>query len=155
MSKFPEILILLCRKIFFAFIWFFTKHFPIAVVLLLYKNLIFFLRIWSPHVVLYYRKHFYSILTNLSNLSHSKSSIVPFAKFRSDLKNVLTKHFPTMQPFANVIQNRSSYKFRNIRKKISVLESLFNQVTRLMACNFVKQETPAQVFSCEYYRKFT
>ena len=26
-------------------------------------------------------------MTNLSNLSHSKSSIVPFAKFRSDLKN--------------------------------------------------------------------
>ena len=100
------------------------KLFPIAVVLLLYKNLIFFLRIWSPHVVLYYRKHFYSILTNLSNLSHSKSSIVPFAKFRSDLKIVLTKHVPIMQPFSNVLQNRSSHKFPNIRKKKSVLESL-------------------------------
>ena len=47
------------------------------------QDLIFFLRIWSPLVVLYCRKHFYSILTNLSNLSHSKSSIVPFAS--SDL----------------------------------------------------------------------
>ena len=45
MSKFPEILILLCRKIFFVYIQFYTKLFPIAVVLLLYKNLIFFLRI--------------------------------------------------------------------------------------------------------------
>ena len=42
MPKFPEILILLCRKIFSVFIWFFTKLFPIAVVVLLYKNLIFF-----------------------------------------------------------------------------------------------------------------
>ena len=96
------------------------------------------LRIWSPHVVLYYRKHFYSILTNLSNLSHSKSSIVPFAKFRSDLKNVLIKHFPTTQPFANVLQNRSSYKFHDIHKKISLQEPLFNKVTRLMAFNFIK-----------------
>ena len=80
------------EKYFLFFIRFFTKLFPIAVVLLLYKNF----KIWSPHVVLYYRKHFYSILTNLSNLSHSKSSIVPFAKFRCEVKNVLTKFFPTM-----------------------------------------------------------
>ena len=123
------------KSIFCFFIWFFMKIFPIAVVLLLYKNLILFLRIWSPHIVLYYRKHFYSILTNLSNFSHSKSPIVPFAKFRSDLKNFLTKHFPTMQPFTNVLQNRSSYKFPNIHKKISVLESLFNKVTY----NFIKK----------------
>ena len=88
-------------------------------------------------MILYYRMHFYSIMTNLSSLSHSKSSIVPFAKFRSDLKNALTKHFPTMQSFANILQNRSSYKFFNIRKKISV-GVFFNKVKRLMACNFVK-----------------
>ena len=89
------------------------------------KNILFnlFLRIWSPHVVLYYRKHFYSVLSNLSNLSHSKSLIVPFAKFKPDLENVLTKHFPTMQLFA-VLQNRSSYKFPHVCKKISLLESL-------------------------------
>ena len=123
MSKFPEVLILLCRNTFLFFVQFFTKLFPIAAVLLLYKNLIFFQRIWSPHVALYFRKHFYSILTNLTNLSYSRSSVVPFAKSRSDLKNVLTKHFPTMQPFANVLQNRSFYKFPDICKIISVLES--------------------------------
>ena len=86
--------------------------------------------------MLYHRKHFYSNLNNLSNLSHSKLSIVPFAKFRSDVNNA-TKHFPTMQSFANILQNRSSYKFFNIRKKISV-GVFFNKVKRLMACNFVK-----------------
>ena len=121
------------EKYFLFFVRFFTKLFPIAVVLLLYKNLIFFLRISSPHIVLCYRKHFYWILTNLSNLSQSKSSIVPFAKFRSDLKSVLTKHFPTMEPFTNILQSRSSYKFPDICKKISLLES------HLMACNFIKK----------------
>ena len=54
MSKFPEILILLCRKIFFVYIQFYTKLFPIAVVLLLYKNLIFFFKnlISSPSTLL-------------------------------------------------------------------------------------------------------
>ena len=93
------------------------------------------------------------MLTNLSNLSHSKPSIVPSAKFRSDLKNVLTKQFPTMQPFG-VLQNRSSYKFPDIRKVTSVLESLFNKITRLMAYNFIKKQTPAQVFSCRYHKMF-
>ena len=35
-----------------------------------------------------------------------------------------------------------------------VLESLFNKVTGLMACNFIKKETPTQVFSCEYHKMF-
>ena len=34
-----------------------------------------------------------------------------------------------MQPLANVLQIRCSYKFPNVHKKISVLESLFNKVT--------------------------
>ena len=59
-----------------------------------------------------------------------------------------------MQPFANVLQNRSSYKFPDIRKKMSVLKSLFNKVTGLMACNFIKKETPRQVFSCEHHKMF-
>ena len=46
------------------------------------------------------------------------------------------------------------YKFLNILKKISVLESLFNKVTRLMASNFIKKETPTQVFPCEYHKIF-
>ena len=72
----------------------------------------------------------------------------------SDLKNILTKHFPTMQPFANVLQNRFSYEFFRIRKKISVLESLFNKVTGLIACNFIKKQSPTQMFSCEYHKMF-
>ena len=58
------------------------------------------------------------------------------------------------QPFANVLQNRCSYKFPNIHKKISVLETIFNKVTGLKACNFIKKETPTQVFSCEYHKMF-
>ena len=136
---------LVWRKIF-SVVRFFTKLFAIAVVLFLYKYLIFLKSISSPHIVRCYRKHFYSILTNLSNLSpasshsqltskftqlahqqvhqqvhttcsRSKSSIVPFAKFRSDLKNVLTKHFPTMQSFANVLQNRSFLNFLIFARK--------------------------------------
>ena len=64
-----------CAEKYFLFIWFFTKLFPIAVVLLLDKNLILSLRIWSPYIVLCCRKHFHSILTNSNNFSHSKSSI--------------------------------------------------------------------------------
>ena len=44
-----------------------------------------------------------------------------------------------MQSFANILQNKSSYKFPDFRKKISVLESLFNKVTPLMACNVIKK----------------
>ena len=102
--------------------------------------------IFSPHLVLYDRKHFCSISTNLSNLSHSKLPFLFHQKFpflSSDLKNVLTKHFPKMQPFANVLQNKCSNKFFDIHKKISVLQSLFNKVTGLMACIFIT----TQVFS--------
>ena len=63
-------------------------------------------------------------------------------------------HFPKMQLFTNVLQNRCYYKFPNIQKKTSVLKSLFNKVTGLMACNFIKKETPTQVFSCAYHKMF-
>ena len=133
----PEILIVLCRKILSVFHPIFGESFSNSCVFALIYEFNLFETIWSPHVVLYFRKHFYSILTNLSNLSHSNPSIVPFAEFRSDLKNVLTEHFPTMQLFANVLQNKSSYKFPNICKKITALKSLFNKVACLMACNFI------------------
>ena len=51
-----------------------------------------------------------------------------------------------MQPFANVIQNRCYYKFPDIHKKISVLESLFNKVTELMAYNLFKKRTQHRCF---------
>ena len=76
-----------------------------------------------------------------------------FPLLSSDLKNVLTKDFP-MQPFANVLQIRCSRE----SQEISVLEPLFNpcfnKVTGLMTCNFIKKETPTQVFSCEYLKMF-
>ena len=59
-----------------------------------------------------------------------------------------------MEPFANVLQNRCYHKFPDIHKKISVLESLFNKVTGLVSCNFIKKETPAQVFSSKYHEMF-
>ena len=48
------------------------------------------------------------------------------------------KHFKK-QPFADVLQNRYSQKFRNIHRKTPVLESLFNKVARLKAWNFIKK----------------
>ena len=59
-----------------------------------------------------------------------------------------------MQSFLNVPQNRCYYKFPDIHKKISVLESVFNKVTGLMAYSFIKKETPTKVFSCEYHKMF-
>ena len=82
---------------------------------------------FSPHLVLYDRKHFCSFLTNLSNLSHYRwtffSAKVPFAK-SSDLKNVLTKDF-LMQPFENVLQIRCYCKFPDNHKKYLFLSLLF------------------------------
>ena len=59
-----------------------------------------------------------------------------------------------MQPFTNVLQNRCSYKFPDIHKKMAVLESNFTKDTGLMACNFIKKETSTQVFFCEYHKMF-
>ena len=61
------------------------------------------------------------------------------------------------QPFSNVPQNRCSYRFPDFDKIISLLKSLFNKiiglkVTGLKACNFIKKETPTQVFSSEYHK---
>ena len=57
-----------------------------------------------------------------------------------------------MQPFA-VLQNWCFYKFLEIYKKISVLESLCNKATGLMAFNFIKKR-PHQLFPCEYHKMF-
>ena len=83
MSTFPKILILVCRKIFSAF-------YPILDETFSNRSdfpLIWEFNLFSPHLVLYDKNHFCSILTNLSNLSLSKLpfflSKVPFAKFWS------------------------------------------------------------------------
>ena len=50
------------------------------------------------------------------------------------------------QPFTEVLQNKCSYAFPDIHKKISVLNFLLNTVRDLKACNFIKKETPTQAF---------
>ena len=113
--------------------------------------------LFSPRLALYDRKHFRSISTSLINFSHSKQPSFFYQKFpllSSDLKNLLIKHFSEMQLFANVLQNRCSSKFSNIHVTISLLESLLNEITGLMACNFIKKETPTLVFFCKYHKMF-
>ena len=61
---------------------------------------------FSPYLILYNRKHFCSISTNLSNLLHSKWPFLFYQKFpllSSDLKNMLTEYFLNMQPFVNIL----------------------------------------------------
>ena len=146
MSKFSEILILVCRKIFSAFYPILHETFSNSYGFPLMQEF----NPFYPHLVLYDRKHFCSILTDLSNLLFLFHQKFPLLSY--DLKNVLTKQFPKMQkqPFANVLQNRCSYKFPEIHEKMSMLKSLFNTVRRLKACNFNKKETPTQMFSCKY-----
>ena len=97
--------------------------------------LIYRFNLFSLQLVLCHRKHFCSILTNLSNLFHSKwlflfHQNIPLLS--SYLKNFLTKYFTKVQQFTNVLQNRCSYKFPHIYKKICELEYLFDKVTGLM-----------------------
>ena len=142
MSKFSEILILVCRKTFSPFYQMFHETFSKSSGFPLMQEF----NPFYPHLVLYDRKHFCSVLTDLSNLSFSFYQKCPLLSY--DLKNVLTKQFPKMQkqPFTNVLQNRCSYKFP---------KSLFNAVRDLKTCNFNKKETPTtQVFSCEYHKIF-
>ena len=53
------------------------------------------------------------------------------------------------QPFADVLQNRCSQKFRNIHRTTSVLESLYNKVAGVKGCGITKKNSNA-AFSCEY-----
>ena len=94
------------EKYFLLFIQFCMKCFPS------YISIKYFLS--SPST--YDRRHFCSILTNLSNLSHYRWTFWTFTHTSSDLKNVLTKDFP-MQLFANVLQIRCYCKFPNNHKK--------------------------------------
>ena len=70
---------------------------------------------FCPHLVL-----FCSILADLSKLSFLFHHKFPLLSY--DLKNILTKQFPKMQkqPFENVLQNKCTYKFPDIHKKICV-----------------------------------
>ena len=64
MSKFTEMLMLVCRKIFSAFYPTLHESFSNSYGLVLLQEF----NIFFPHLVLYDRKHFCSILTDLSNL---------------------------------------------------------------------------------------
>ena len=65
-------------------------------------------------------------------------------------KEYFRRHSEQKQPFSGVLQSRCSYKFRNIHRKTSVLEPLFNKNRSFFqACNFIKKSS-TQVFSCEY-----
>ena len=152
MLKFSEMLILACRRMFSAFCLILHETFSSSYCFHLIQEF----NLFSPHLVLYGRKHFCSTLTNLSNLSHSRWPFLfrqKFSLLSSDLKNALTKHFPKMQPFANILQNRCYYKFSDIHKKISVLESLFNKVTGLMcfAVNITKCLRKAFFMECLWW----
>ena len=50
------------------------------------------------------------------------------------------------QPFTDVLQNRCPYKFCNNHRKRPVLESLFNKVPGLQACNFIKKRLQQRCF---------
>ena len=50
------------------------------------------------------------------------------------------------QSFADVLQNRCSWKFRKFHRKVVVLESLFNKVAVLTACNFIKNRLQHKCF---------
>ena len=99
MSKFSEMLILVCRKIFSAFYPILHETFSNSYGFPLMQEF----NPFYPHLVLYDRKHFCSILTDLSNLLYLFHQKFPLLSY--DLKNVLTKQFPKMQkqPFANVL----------------------------------------------------
>ena len=99
MSKFSKILILVCRKIFSAFL---NETFSNSCGFRQFS-------LFSPHLVFYERKHFRSILTEFEQLFTQQAIIE--GSLRYDLKNVVfAKHFPKMQkqPFADVLQNRCS-----------------------------------------------
>ena len=143
----------MCRNIFSAFYPILYETFSNSCGFHLIQEFYLF----CLHLVLYDRKYLCSILTNLSYISHNRWKFLFHQKFpllSSDLKNAFTKHFLKMQPFPNVLQRRCYYRFLDIHKKMSVLESLFNKVTGLIACSFIKKETPTQVVSSEYHKKF-
>ena len=134
MLKFSKILILVCRKILSAFSLILHDTFSNSCGF----HLISEFNLFSPHLILYDRKHFCSILTNLSNLSHRRQPFLfKFALLSSDLKNVFRKNFQKMQSFEKVFQNKFYYKFPDIHKNISVLQSVFSKATGMMACNFI------------------
>ena len=68
-------------------------------------------------------------------------------KFHAKLTNEAVKIIKLTEAVArNVLQSRRSSKLRNIHRKTSVFESLFNRVAGLKACNFIKNRLQHMCF---------
>ena len=102
MSKFSDMLILVYRKIFSAFYPILHETFSNSYGFPLMQEF----NPFYPHLVRYDWKHFFSILTDLSNLLFLFNQKFPLVS--CDV-NVLTKKFLKMrkQPFANALQKQS------------------------------------------------
>ena len=103
-----------------------------------------------------HRKHFCSILTNLSKLSHSKWSFLFHLMFLllSSVLLLLQNSFQKCSCSQMFFKKGISRHSQISQYSQDVLESFFNKVTGLMACNFIKKETLTQVFSFEYHKIF-
>ena len=55
-----------------------------------------------------------------------------------------------IQSFADVLQNMCSKKFRNFYRKTPVLECLFNKVTGLKTCNYIKNRLQHSYFPVKF-----
>ena len=103
MSTFSEMLMLVCRKRISAFYLNLHETFSNSYDFPIIQKF----NPFYPYLVLYYRKHFCSVLIDLSNLLfffHQKFPLLSYG-----MKNVLTKQFLNMkkQPFANFLQKQS------------------------------------------------
>ena len=144
---FLSFLLLVCRKNNFWFL-FCMKLVPIAVVFLLCENFIFSL----PNLVLYDTKHFFSILTDLSNFTQEVTIFpptkVPLAKVWSETcsykKNIQKRGSSRLQKFfkIGVIINSQHWQ-----ENICVGVSLFNKVTGLKTYNFIKKRPKHRCFA--------
>ena len=59
-------------------------------------------------------------------------------------------HAVPKQSFADILQNRCSEKFHKFQRKTPVLESLFNKVAGLQACNFIKKKLQRGCFPVKF-----
>ena len=119
---------------------------------------VFCKKMCSLKVCKYYRK--IPVLESVFKLKH-RCFPVKFAKFLRIpiFKNICERlllylhynshhhfhfhhfHYHQKQPFADVIQNRCSQKFRKFHRKTSALESLFNKVVDLRPATLIKRDT--------------
>ena len=71
------------------------------------------------------------------------------------VNDIFLTHFMPPSLFRSISNSIKNFlKFRNIHRKTPVLESRFNNVAGLKTWNFIKNETPTQVFSYEYCEIF-